>query len=870
MRHLDVRQFLALFAALAICAQEAPPVAGPSQIGSIWGTLRKAERAYADGFYEQSRDDLFGAWQLIVAAAGSPSAQSAETAITFATKLIGSLVALGEVKQAAAINTQLEELIKDQPAPEEKKLLATFWRGRLLLLHSTPQPKPAALLFQEVVRRSTDEALRVEATVWLGTCLLLLERWDDAETALAAAVQHVSDPKLNARAQRGLIDIYLAKEDFVRANELLETYLKNPVSDNERVELGMKRIQLLLGLFDPKAAFAFYRETFGNSADYLEAPEHYPIMRSLAQALAREKEYESALLVIERVMPLVEGDTRKQELLLDLADVSFQAAHPADALRHYRRFLQLHPEDPRRFSVHMKIAETAASIKDHKQAIDAYQQIVSDPDAPAALRYQSAHRIASIHLEHLKSYPEAIKMFLVSAELPVGPAERAHAVILAANTEVLNRNYASAAERYAKVADQYADTPFACEARFNQGESMYKAEQWKAAVEAYSKYLAACKDADSTQTAMLHKGLALGKAAEFAETVTAFQAYAEAYPKSDEAPMALFEAAKAAISSDQKDSAMKLLAAVISNYPQSRQYPEALYMRTYLHFQYGKYKEAVEDGFAFREKFSETHPHLAPDVNLWLGDHFANEQRYADAEKLFLDIRKRFKDSPKAPLALYEAAKNAYQQSMAENGDFSKSLNYVQQLFTHFPEASPQVLAQANFLRGDIGTLIGDFTQAAEWFEACAKAVPQTELYYAARGRLGECYYSMGSEQGDNADLLREALTMFNEVIKGAPNKSIEEKARYRAAKIYEILKMTAEAKEEYRNIFHRVEEGAVQDWFYYARAGFDLARMNEEERNYSQAERIYRILASSKTPIAEDARKKAAQLRDSYLKGGE
>jgi hypothetical protein len=81
---------------------------------------------------------------------------------------------------------------------------------------------------------------------------------------------------------------------------------------------------------------------------------------------------------------------------------------------------------------------------------------------------------------------------------------------------------------------------------------------------------------------------------------------------------------------------------------------------------------------------------------------------------------------------------------------------------------------------------------------------------------------------------------------------------------------MTAEAKEEYRNIFHRVEEGAVQDWFYYARAGFDLARMNEEERNYSQAERIYRILASSKTPIAEDARKKAAQLRDSYLKGGE
>ncbi|MFT5129188.1 MAG: TolA-binding protein, partial [Rhodothermales bacterium] len=643
--------------------------------------------------------DLLGAWQLILDASGSASAQSAEAVITFGTKLIASHVALGQVKEASAVNTQLEGLLKDQPAPEQQKLLAIFWRARLMLLHSTPQPKPAALLFQDVVRRSADDALRVESTVWLGTCLLMQQRWSDAETALAAVLQHVTDPVLKARAQRGLIDVYLAKEDFARANTLLEAYLKNPIGDAERVELGMKRIQLMLGLFDPKAAFIFYRETFGNSADYLEAPEHYPIMRKLAQSLAGAKEFESALLVLERIMPLVSGDDRKQELLLDLADVSAQAAHPADALRHYRRFLQLHPEDARRFSVHMKIAETANAIKDYPQAIAAYQAVVSEPDAPAEIRYQSAHRIATLQLRELKNYDEAIKMFLVSSELPVGPAERAQAVILAANTEVLNRNYAGAAERYAKVADQYAETPYACEARFSQGESMFKAEQWKASVDAYSRYLESCKDAASIETAMFHKGLALEKAAEFAEAVVAFRAFAEKFPKADEAPTALFEAAKAAISADQKDQAMPMLATVISDYPQSRQFPEALYLRTYLYFQDGKNKEAVEDGFAFREKFSETHPHLAPDVNLWLGDHFANEQRYADAEKLFLDIRKRFKDSPKAPLALYEAAKNAYQQSQIENGDFSKSLNYVQQLFTHFPDASPQVLAQLSTWR---------------------------------------------------------------------------------------------------------------------------------------------------------------------------
>ncbi|MFT5130569.1 MAG: hypothetical protein ACI8W8_004200, partial [Rhodothermales bacterium] len=47
------RLLLIALLSLGAIAQEPPPVAGPSQVGSIWGTLRKAERAYADGFYEQ-------------------------------------------------------------------------------------------------------------------------------------------------------------------------------------------------------------------------------------------------------------------------------------------------------------------------------------------------------------------------------------------------------------------------------------------------------------------------------------------------------------------------------------------------------------------------------------------------------------------------------------------------------------------------------------------------------------------------------------------------------------------------------------------------------------------------------------------------
>ena len=149
-----------------------------------------------------------------------------------------------------------------------------------------------------------------------------------------------------------------------------------------------------------------------------------------------------------------------------------------------------------------------------------------------------------------------------------------------------------------------------------------------------------------------------------------------------------------------------------------------------------------------------------------------------------MEVVRRYPDLDDAPIALYEAAKCAFSSSNAQDGDYKKALKYIKELLSSYPEAPARVLAQAKFLRGDIASITGEFEEAAGWFKACTKLVPRTDLYYAAIGRLGECYYSIATIKEEATKDYQTALSYFNAIINGNNVKhSLVEMARYRAGK---------------------------------------------------------------------------------------
>ena len=58
-----------------------------------------------------------------------------------------------------------------------------------------------------------------------------------------------------------------------------------------------------------------------------------------------------------------------------------------------------------------------------------------------------------------------------------------------------------------------------------------------------------------------------------------------------------------------------------------------------------------------------------------------------------------------------------------------------------------------------------------------------------------------------------------------------------------------------------------IADWYYFARSGFDLARLYIDKGEYTSAKTIYTRLANANIPISEDAQLKVDELDEIYLK---
>ncbi len=162
------------------------------------------------------------------------------------------------------------------------------------------------------------------------------------------------------------------------------------------------------------------------------------------------------------------------------------------------------------------------------------------------------------------------------------------------------------------------------------------------------------------------------------------------------------------------------------------------------------------------------------------------------------------------------------------------------------------------------------FDQALKSYQDCITLVPKSDLSYAAIGRIGECYYSLAELKDSPSDYYQTALSYFNTVIADLDqNHAFVDMARYRVAKIYELLNQSDKAKDEYSFIFYKndyqILNNRILDWYYFARSGFDLARFYTDSGDYSSARKVYKRLAEFNTPISDDARLRVEEIDKIY-----
>jgi len=738
-----------------------------------------------------------------------------------------------------------------------------YWRAVILRAQGKLQEATQAAL--PLLDQTVDADLRNQSLYLLADISLLQQRWQEAETYLQRLIQEFPAAPNLRQVRMRLVTVWLVTNRVPQAEVALAELAKG-AGEEDRLAVELARVLVLLHKGDLGGAFDAYKAIAGQRPKRPDG-EWWLMTSSLAAALGEASRFDDALAVLPHVTAAALTEDQRVDSLLRAAEAQISLKRIPQAIDTLERFKREYAGRPEVVPSLIRLAELLRETNNAITAAAYFGEVIAHPGATPAFRYRAAISRAWC-LKDAGVPEQAVKVFADAEALGTTPQEKGRAVFLAAETAFAVGSYAEAALNYAAVCERYRETEFAEEASFRQGRALFEMKRYADASAAYARFASEYPQSAAVQTARIERAIALrygaGSREEFQAALAEFRAFISQYPESAILPRALMEGFEAAMGAGDWDAALAFLTTVIDKHTDSDLYPHALYHRTMVYFMQADYEKAVADANAFIAKFSALP--IAPDILLQLGDYYGTRRDYEKAKECFSELAGKHPLSPLAPTALYEAALCSYR--LEHLG--STTLLLDQLLATDNPKPKAEELARAELLYGDALALQDQYEKAIPHFAKARQIAGETRLGLAAEGRRGEMLYSLAS--ADRARL-KEAIQCFSALTEGRSTPpDLWEIAMYRLAKCHETAGDNTRAVTSYLEVFYQYEQDRKQnrrrDYLYLARSIYDAARLLEisgRKSDMSQAANLYEYLADLELPTAEDARRRARQIREQH-----
>lgn len=731
----------------------------------------------------------------------------------------------------------------------------TYWRGAVLMAQR--QWGEAAALVAPVADNAAAAEYRALALELLGDAYVHLQDWQQAEAALTRLLMANPTPEDALRAKLGLIRICLAGGKDDQAAGIIDDVDRNHPQAPART-MGLYRVLLSVRRGDSDGALAAYHKIEGERPTKPE-PDWWMATSQLGALLMDKARYEDALTVLAHAFHLALSEADRIQTQLRMAECLIALEKVELAINALGILKKDHPGTPQLVPVELQLAELLRRTKSFISASECFANVAENKQAPPDLRYRAAFSRGWCFNEE-GQYDNAVQAFEAAAKLGQTPEQQAEALFLAGDAAFKLENFTSAALYYQSVADNFPKTSVAERSRYNQALARSRAKLFSSAATVYKQFLTEFPESKLTENARLERGVALKSAGDFAQAAEELGDFAKAYPTSERAPLALMKAYESAMGADDVPQAIDMLSRLIGQYPESDLYPRALYHRAHVHFFETKYAAAIEDCNLFLTKFPQMP--MATDILMWMGDHYASRGDLLACEEHFMRLVTTHPTSADAPTALYEAARSAY-----DRRDLSRASLLVQQLVRDYPSPLPRVQTLAAILHGDILAEQGKYAEAIPLFTKARATAKDKEHAYSAFGRLGDMHYSLGSEDKDQLATALECYRTIADAPDAPPD--VAEMARYRMGKTYEKLGQPEAAITQYLRVVYdfkgETSPRKVRDWYYFARSGYDAAKLFLLQERYDEAARLYERLEDARIPTAAEAGAKAREIRESH-----
>jgi TolA-binding protein len=249
-----------------------------------------------------------------------------------------------------------------------------------------------------------------------------------------------------------------------------------------------------------------------------------------------------------------------------------------------------------------------------------------------------------------------------------------------------------------------------------------------------------------------------------------------------------------------------------------------------------------------------TSPLLA-EVRMKLGQVYFQRGDFAGAETQFTTLAREAPASAYAETALFLAGQSAMQSINA--GAVDRALDLFREVVKRDGELKLYARQQQAIVQGRLGKE----TDAIDLYDAILAAQPpaEPELRYAALAGKGESLRELGRKDRGR---LTAALAVFAQLATqpGVPP-AWRNQALYKKSNVLALLDRQPEALTA---LYDVLDQGrtAPREYFWYYKAGFDLATAFEQQSNWKSAIGIYEKMAALEGPRAADATAMAKDLR--------
>lgn len=764
------------------------------------------------------------------------------------------------VPQVAVV--RLREVLAGDVA-NDTRAAATAKLGEALVAAGQPEEALKILDDARLAGRPGVEFFQAQA-------LAGLSRWSEALTSYKQATADAASP-FRAAALFGQAE---ALRTLGRAKEAVETLRALEKDRAWKVRARLRIVELLLENQDPRGAERLLGAVEPTSA--AQRKERRFLRGRIEAAL---NNHEKAIEVFKSILARPEGASHSVLVatVLALAEVHLQIGRPGAGDDFVEDFIVKHPSDPALPKIFAKLDQLyAAERRQTRHDMGKWSRESAQPLRALASWYLARaelrlgrDEVASQVFERLRAehppLPALAPAFLEYAQLQwqQGRFEQALAILESARAlrpapavleriEMLAGRCHFAAKRFDSAAQTFG-TLSSDAALFNVALSSLQggdAVQFVAA----QQELKTRADEPARGELLLEQGLtqAARKEESASETVQKFLRDFPAHPRASEAWVALAELAFHA-APPRLDEARQHLAHAMGGDATPAARERADYLMIWL-------EEAAQGDqkvIALANQFLERYPASAflADVRLKLAETFYRRQDFPSAQTQFEILARRNPDSPAAEKALFFAGQSAEQSMRAD------SLARALLLFDEVVKRDGELKWMARNEQAVIERKLGKPRDAITFYDEVLQSEAKASEKREALCGKADILYELGAGDPEN---YRRAIELYEQVA-AQPGASAHwrNQALFKKGVSLEKLNALDDALAAfYRIIEDEARPGQQREFFWFYKAGFNAARLLEEDSKWQSAAAVYEKLAFAGGARSEEARARLNRLR--------